>query len=280
MADPVWDAERVARWLSRADGLDAQLRAVSDALFETAALRPGERVLDVGCGHGPTTRAAAVLVGPTGSVTGLDLSAAMIAAAAEIVPVAEAAPTDWRDADATAWEPDGEPFDVVISRFGVMFFTDPRRAFANLAASVRPGGRLAVATWARRDEVELFDLPYRIACRVALQHGEEPPELPVDEGPYSLPDLGTIEPVLTAAGWADVAVEHRDLEFPFVGGVEPRQAALEAAGLGPVRFVLDPFPHLHDEVIRALTDEFEHHLGPDGTVVLDGRIALVTASRP
>ena len=157
-----WSGERVARWLRQAPGLERQLAPVSEVLFEAARLRPGESVLDVGCGTGPTTFAAARAVGPTGRVWGLDVSGEMLAAARAVAGEradAAAAPVDWVEADAVTWLAEAAAHDVVLSRFGVMFFSAPLAAFTNLARATRAGGRLAFASWRRRDESELFAVP-------------------------------------------------------------------------------------------------------------------------
>ncbi|MDZ4236127.1 MAG: class I SAM-dependent methyltransferase, partial [Dietzia sp.] len=125
----LWTPERVARWLQQSEGIERQLAPASAVLLDTAALQPGERLLDVGCGTGPTTRDAAAAVGPSGRVTGLDISADMIEAARSVSPES----IDWIVADVATWDPPPGAWDVVISRFGVMFFADPVTVFANLA---------------------------------------------------------------------------------------------------------------------------------------------------
>ena len=184
-----WDGDRAARWVRQSAGLEKQLAPVSAHLFAAAGLAPGEAVLDVGCGTGPTTRDAAAGVGPTGRVTGLDVSQDMLDAAAAVPATADAAPIDWLLADATTWSPPDPPaYDVVLSRFGVMFFSDPAAAFAHLAQATRPGGRLALAVWDRRDASELFAVPLRAALEAMAGHGVTPDVPADDEGPFSLHD--------------------------------------------------------------------------------------------
>ena len=104
-ADDAWTGDRADRWVAIAATIDRQLTPISDVLFAAAALVPGERVLDVGCGTGPTTRRAAALVGPSGLVVGVDIATAMLdAARAEPAPTG-GAPIEWLEADVATWEP-------------------------------------------------------------------------------------------------------------------------------------------------------------------------------
>jgi SAM-dependent methyltransferase len=175
------------------------------------------------------------------------------------------------------WSPPVGGFDVVLSRFGVMFFTDPPKAFANLAAAAAPQGRLAMATWARRDDSDLFAVPYRAALEAL--GGASP--LPDDEGPFSLPDPATITPLLEGAGWADVHVAVRTLELPYGGGLLPIPAAETALDFGPTRVLT---ADLDDVARRRALDAIAHALGDhvdgEGHVVLQGTILITTARRP
>src|SRR5262245_38950827 len=155
-----WPDDRAERWVRMADRLERQLAPVGDRLFRAAELERGERVLDVGCGTGPTTRRAAALVGRDGSVTGVDISPEMLAAARRAEALGEdAAPIQWVVADAANWDPGPARFDVVISECGVMFFSDPSVAFANLARVTHEDGRFCAAAWAERTRSPLFELP-------------------------------------------------------------------------------------------------------------------------
>jgi SAM-dependent methyltransferase len=269
-----WRGERTERWLRQAAGLERQLLPVSDVLFAAADLQPGEHVLDVGCGTAPTTRRAARAVAPGGSATGLDVSDEMLAAARAASSEADG-DLRWDEADPVTWTPD-RSFDVVISRFGVMFFSDPAAAFATLARAAAPDGRLAMAIWSRRDASPLFEVPVQAALSVM----DAPPELPLDMGPFSLHDPARTTPLLEAAGWRDIGWEEHDLPMLFAGGVDPEQAALEALGFGPTSVVLDGADDaLRERACAAMAAALAEHVDGDGHVLLDGRVVLVTALR-
>lgn len=272
-----WDGDRVARWVRQSDALETQLAPVADELFAAARLAPGEAVLDVGCGTGPTTRRAAVEVGPDGAVTGLDIASEMLEAAAKTPMTADAAPIEWLHVDAVEWAPSPEAFDVVLSRFGVMFFDDAARAFANLAAATRPGGRLAIATWARRDESALFAVP--LAATLSAMN-RDARGLPDDEGPFSLPDTATITAVLEPAGWNEIQTEIRSLDLRFGGGLDPDAAALAALDFGPTRIVTaDLDDTARPAVVAAITEALADHVDAQGHVVLGGTVVITTATR-
>jgi ubiquinone/menaquinone biosynthesis C-methylase UbiE len=279
--DYAWAGDRVARWLSRAAELERALAAVADVLFAAAALRPGERVLDVGCGTGPTTRRAAREVGPTGRVTGLDISAEMLAAAAAQPDQDGAAPLAWITADAATWRPDHDAFDVVLSRLGVMFFADPAAAFSRLATATRPGGRLAMAVWGRRDESELFAVPLHAVLDEMRRRGVTIQEPPDDRGPFSLHDPAAVTALLTAAGWSDVTCTPHRLRLPLAGGLDPASAATAVYDSGPVRAVTTQLDESHRAAVTAaITAALADHVDPDGHVHLDAKILVVTASHP
>ncbi len=288
-----WDGERVTRWIRQSEGLERQLAPVSAVLLGAAELRPGEVVLDVGCGTGPTTWAAARAVGAGGRVYGLDVSAEMLAAAAK-APVGDPgalAPVDWITADAVTWTPEGgASFDVVLSRFGVMFFSDSASAFAHLAEATRPGrGRLAVAVWAKRDESALFAVPLHAAVGALRARGLDRTTSGVslddfladdESGPFSLHDPTSLTDLLTSAGWEDVRVSFHLLPLLFAGGVSPAVAGRAALDFGPTRALL---VGLDDSSVAAaeaaIVEAFAGNVDDDGQVVLSGAVRLVTALR-
>jgi SAM-dependent methyltransferase len=278
MTAPItWRQEDTARWLSVADQRERGLEPVLTVLLEAAGLVPGEHVLDVGCGTGPTTRAAALAVRPGGTVTGLDLAPELVAEAARRVQEPE---VRWLAGDATEVALPAAHFDAVISRFGVMFFADPVTAFAHLAGATRPGGRLAVAVWPARDEVEQFALPYAAALRALTQTGIEPDEPDPQRGPFSLGREDEALSLLRAAGWSDVEIHSEEPLLPVAGPAA--DLATVARGMletGHAGVLLDDAP---TDVVAAAARDLEARLTErargDG-VHLGGRVHLLLAVR-
>lgn len=275
-----WEGERVARWIRQSAGLERQLEPVSDALFAAAGLQPGERVLDVGCGTGPTTRRAAAGVGTAGAVTGLDVAAPMLEQAASQPVGPGSAPIEWIESDATDLAPREPVFDVVLSRFGVMFFADPSAAFAALARATAAGGRLCMAVWARRDLSPLFELPLGVAVGV-VGPGAAAEVPPPDGGPFSLGDEDHVRELLTGAGWSDVGWDVHRLSLPMGGGLSPAEAAEASLAFGPTRTVVsDVDDATRQRVVGAIAAAYEDHVDAGGHIVLDGTVVVVSAGRP
>ena len=258
-----------------ADDLDVQLAPVSEALFAAAALQPGEVVVDIGCGTGSTTRRAAELVGPTGSVVGVDVAPEMIDAAAS-----RSSNVEWVCADAATWQPGDFAADVLLSRYGLMFFADPAAAFVNLAGIVRPGGRLCTAVWAHRTKSQFFELPFDVARKVVSAAGVHVVVPPEDGGPFSLGDPATVRTLLTSAGWRDVEWTPAPVRLLLGGGLDPDAAAPMSMDFGPTNAITgDLDPDRREAVRAAIADAYRDHADEHGHVVLDGLVGIVTARR-
>lgn len=275
-----WAGESSARWVAAADQLEAQLAPVLDVLFSAASLQPGERVLDVGCGRGASTRRAAELVGPDGAVTGLDVSAALLAAAAELPSVG--APIEWVEGDGQRVALHTEAVDVLLSRFGVMFFDDAAAAMANLSTSVRPGGRLAVAVWSRREHNEMMQWPLEVALVRAAELGHALALPDPTVGPFSWHDPAFVAEVLEGAGWTDVTHEVAPMRMHLGGPASAEDAAETSFAVGPLRTALSEDgvppqlePAIRDALVAAYRDRH------DGTgVPVEAKPVIVTARKP
>ena len=198
-----WNGESGLRWVATADARDRVLAPVGEALLAAAAARPGMRVLDIGCGCGSTTLMAAKSVGNTGSATGIDLSGPMLDLARQRATAAGAVNASFVQGDAQTHAFEPEAADLVISRFGTMFFADPEAAFANIARALRPDGRLCLATWQPLAANEWLTVP----GAALLRHTELPATAPDQPGMFAQSDPELVSATLAAAGFADV--DHR-----------------------------------------------------------------------
>ncbi|WP_419913722.1 class I SAM-dependent methyltransferase [Hoeflea sp.] len=188
-----WD-EMARPWLEAAPDLEVSFRDVFELLFAAARLEAGEKVLDVGCGTGPTLLAASEAVGGTGRVLGVDVAPPLVARAAERVP----GNVDLVVADAGSHAYESEAFDAVIANFGIMFFEDNAVAFRNLRKAVRRGGRLAATVWATPDVNPWFSMPRRI---VDEHVADVPRPDPAGPGPMRFGDPSILEDHLVNSGW-------------------------------------------------------------------------------
>jgi trans-aconitate methyltransferase len=169
-----------------------------------ADLQPGERVLDVGCGSGPSTAAAARAVHPGGRVTAIDIAAPMIAAARQRVRDRD---IEWIVGDAESYPLPEERYDAIISQMGLMFFTNNAKAFANLARASRAGGRLVGVVWPTRDKISMFNFLFNSVRQTLDRLNIAYQEPPLDFGPFSLGDAAYVEQLLSQSGWTDVRIE-------------------------------------------------------------------------
>ena len=196
-----WAGEMGARWLASLDRFEGMIAPIGAGLLERAGYRPGERVLDLGCGGGATTLAIAAAVGPDGTALGLDIAPMLIEAARQRA-VAAGSTARFICADAATAQLDEPPFDRLFSRFGSMFFPEPVAAFTNLRTMLKPGARIDLAVWAHpRDNLWMMEV-----MGVVRQHIEIPPATPRAPGPFAFEDLTYLEEILTEAGYAGMDV--------------------------------------------------------------------------
>ena len=247
-----WNGRPAEVWVTEAERFDSLLAPFGHRLLVAANLGSGEQVLDIGCGNGAISLEAARAVGPRGRVTGLDLSAPMLGMARRR---AEEQRIDVAfvqgDAQTASFD---KAFDVVLSRFGVMFFDEPVPAFANLAKATRRGGRLCFVCWQ-----EMFANEWIAVPAIAMVAHVGVPELPEPgaPGPFALADAQRTRGLLESAGWSDITIEeHRDAMHM---GTDPEDV---------VAFMLS------DEMGRRLVE------GKDPGAVQAGTQAALEALRP
>ncbi len=207
-----WNGADSREWVDEAERYDGMLAPFADLLLGAAALGAGDQVLDIGCGNGITTLAAAGLVGD-GAATGVDLSAPMLENARARAASGGVANATFTVADAQT-DPLGGPYDAAISRFGIMFFADSVAAFTNIRATMAPGARITFACWRT-----LFENEWVFVPNGALLQHLPAPELPGPDtpGPFRFGEPGSLAGALERAGFTDTSSESVDAPL-LVGG--------------------------------------------------------------
>lgn len=277
-----WNGNSGERWVANQERLDRMLAAYGDAAVAAAAPRPGEQVLDIGCGAGVTTLDIARLVHPDGFVLGVDISAQLIGRACECA--AEDADLDGgvefllSDASREAFAP--SRFDLLFSRFGVMFFDDPVAAFAHMRHALKPEGRLAFVCWRGAAENDWTRLPMAAIRDIVPPAPPADPEAP---GPFSFGDRDRVTRILSDAGYGDIAFAAVDHPILFGLGAT-QEAAIDdavdhALQVGPLgRALADQPDDVQARAIAAVRAAFAEKAGSDG-VRIEGAAWVVTARR-
>lgn len=227
-----WDGPEGVQWTLHEERYDRAAATHSAHLLQAAGIRVDERVLDIGCGCGQLAREVAVLA-PKGHVLGVDLSELMVIRAGERGLAQGLDNVTFLQADAQVHRFDPESFDLVISKYGAMFFADPIAAFTNIGGAVRPGGRLALLTWG-----QLGVNPWVSQIRAALAADRELPQPPANApGPFGLADPGHVRRVLGESGWSDV--ELTEIAEPVRLGKDPDDAFAFVSQMGITLGLLD-----------------------------------------
>jgi SAM-dependent methyltransferase len=269
-----WNSEAGPRWVVMQERMDAMLAPLMNAALDRARPAVGETVLDVGCGCGATLLELAGRVGPNGSVMGVDISAPMLDRARE--RVLDSAMRNVRltlsDAAVYAFRPGA--FDLVFSRFGVMFFDDPERAFANIRSALAATGRLTFVCWAPPRDNPWLTVP----LTAALPHLPVQPESdPTAPGPFAFADPDRVSDILTRAGYSAIDIARHHTCMRICGPGEAERAAHFAVESGPVgRALAGADPVTRAAAVQAILAELRRLEGPDG-IALPCTVWLVSA---
>jgi SAM-dependent methyltransferase len=222
-----WNGRVGQRWAAQQERIDWNLAEITEAVIPFARAKPGEHILDIGCGCGTATLMLARAVRPNGSVAGVDISAPMLAVARARAHSGQA-DIPFIEADASVY--DFQPtFDLVFSRFGVMFFADPFAAFANIHKAVAPKGRLAFVCWRAMSENMWAAAPFAAAKHLLPPQETPDPHAP---GPFAFADGARLTDILARAGFHDIKIEKLDCAMNM--GDTPVEAANEALNIGPL----------------------------------------------
>ncbi len=251
-------------WVEHRNRLDSMLAPLGETAIARLHPGAGEDLLDIGCGTGTTSLELARLVGGGGHVTGVDVSAPMVAEARRRAEAAGMANTSFVVADASVHEFEPRCHDAAFSRMGIMFFAEPVAGFTNLRRALQPGGRLSFICWRSPDENSWVTEPGRVVAEVL---GPPEPMDPDAPGPFSLASADRIVSTLTEAGLVDIDITPHDLPVTVGDGTTDEL----------VRYYIDLLPattipenaevHVIDRIKAALGTMVERRRTPDGIVM-------------
>lgn len=267
-----WSEGPGRKWVQQREPMDAALAPVLDLLLERAGLEPGMRVLDIGCGTGTSTIEIAGRIAPSGQVFAVDIAATLLEEArsrAENVPG-----TSFALADAQTHPFELAAFDACVSRFGVMFFSDPVQAFRNMASALKPGRRLVFAAWCGVEDNPWFRIPAEIAIR---QLGPVEPTPPRAPGPMAFEDAEYVTGILQQAGLEEISVTREDILLTPLGSTV--DVAALSTRIGPATRIIAEHG-APPEAITAIQEEVREAIAqydtPEG-VKLPAAIRFCTA---
>jgi SAM-dependent methyltransferase len=266
-----WNSEATRRWVTEQTRIDRLFAGVTDAALAAAAPKRGDSVLDIGCGTGTTLLRLAEAVRPEGSVLGVDISEQQLALARQRIDAAGSANAKVVLDDATTHDFPAAAFDLVFTRFGVMFFAEPVVAFSNIRRAMKPGGRLALAVFRPGS-----DNPWATASLGAIRHLVTPPAPPgpEDPGQFAWGDPARVRRILGGAGFRDVVLTPLDLDINLAANAA--EAAEFATFIGQGARLLQGLPEATKAAARSAFEAFfKTHEGPGG-VNLPGGLWLVS----
>lgn len=270
-----WNQLAGPKWAALAERIDAQIDPIGLEAQRRAAVRAGERVLDVGCGCGQTSLQLAGAVGPTGRVLGIDVSAPMLALARERAQRAGLAHCDFVQADAQVYDFGSARFGLVYSRFGVMFFSDPAAAFANLRRTLAPDGRCVFVCWQALVQNPWMTLPLQAVAQHCTLPAAADPHAP---GPFAFADPERLRALLARAGFSDITIEPFGGHLAIGRGESLDSIVVFLQQIGPAAAALrDADTALRERVGASMREALEPHYR--GTAVELGFACWIVRAR-
>lgn len=249
----LWNGLAGRAWVESQDLLDRMLKPFEDLLVQAVLARPVSRVLDVGCGTGGTTLAAARAIGTPGHCTGIDISAPMLAAA-QARARREGTPASFIRADAQTFAFEPASFDLIMSRFGVMFFDDSVQAFANLRRAASDDAALQFIAWRSPAENPFMTTAERAAAPLLPNLPARQPNAP---GQFAFADPQRVSRILEDSGWAGIDIRPIDVACT----LPEKDLVRYFSTLGPLGRVLPETDEpIRTQVIEAVRAAFEPYV--------------------
>jgi SAM-dependent methyltransferase len=250
------------------------LGSVSERLLVLVDVRPGDRVLDVATGIGEPAVRAAKAVGPRGHVVATDIAPGMLEIARERAAKLGLENIEFRETDAEELDPPDEQFDVVLSRFGLMFLPDLGRALSRIRDLLGPGGRFAAAVWGPAERVPLIAVPLRTTAREL----ELPPPAEGTPGPFALADADALEEKARQNGLTDVRTERRDAVTLWKSASEFAQF-IQAISASLRNLLAGHSQETRDRVWRAVEQAAMAYTNEDGSIRMANEVLYIAARR-
>ena len=257
-----WNSNAGKKWVEYQDELDRLLERVKDRLLQRSEIGPGERVVDIGCGTGATTMSVASLVGESGLALGVDISQTLLGCAKNRSSNISGGHIEYILADAQAWRFNADSFDLVTSRFGMMFFADPVLAFKNMAVALREGGRMSFVSWANASANPWFAIPRDIAID---QLGKPAPAPPTAPGPLAFASTDYVLNIMNEAGLETRSADVEQIDLLYSGSAE--EAAHLASNVGPAMRIMKELggsPADIVEIEKKVAAGFQKYVVNDG----------------
>jgi SAM-dependent methyltransferase len=267
-----WDTAATG-WRKWSELIDTAASGISDRMVELAGVEAGSRVIDVAAGYGEPTLSAAKVAGPDGSVVATDISAEMLAYGRERAEAAGLENIEFVEADASALDFPEDSFDAALSRFGIIFEPDGEGAAARVRGFLKPGAKMAIASWGPPDRTPFLGIP----MRTAMQALDVPPPPPGTPGPLSRPTPEALGGLLEGGGFSEVQVEEAEVVMPFESPEAFTTFIREIAP--PITAMIEPHPEdVQKRTWDAITEAAREVAAGDGTVTFTNQVLMATGS--
>jgi SAM-dependent methyltransferase len=270
-----WVSPAGLKWIEHEHALDTAMAGMLDIMFDAADIAPTDRIIDIGCGTGASTLEAARRV-PNGKVLGVDISDPLLARATSRAKAEGAQNVSFLLADAQTHDFSAQPFDLLVSRLGMSFFSDTVAAFKNLSNALSDGGKMVFVCWASVSKNPWFAIPKQAAEE---RLGTLPREDPNAPGPTAFQDCDRVTDLMAKAGVSNIKARPIDIVLAPPGGVAG--AARAASKVGPAARIIKAFEGTEadeaavESAVMVSLEDFDE----GGTVRVPAVVNLFTCSR-